>query len=217
MGTLSISNKKHSIRSIIWNVQGWKNGIFIGIGETNSPDWIWMVATQVTYIPFGVSLSGIFFKQRSSYWRLGYIPLPDKRKYNTQSWDDPTIQHFMWGDSSELKLENNKGSVLDGLHVRNQVTINDEKVVFLRSRIWIHSLWHRFPQIYISYLEPIIISRKKGNPDSDTMDVNTLFRVTHKACVAHSSILIQWKTSTVYSLRHMSHQRYFGKTFIIRV
>ena len=38
----------------------------------------------------------------------------------------------MWGDSSEFKSENNiKGSVSDGLHVRNKAILNDEKnVVF---------------------------------------------------------------------------------------
>ena len=37
------------------------------------------------------------------------------------------MQHFMWGDSSELNLENNKGSGSDNVQVRNQVTLNDEK------------------------------------------------------------------------------------------
>ena len=45
------------MRNITWNVQGWKTGIFVGIGEKNSPDWIWMVATHVTDTPFGVRLS----------------------------------------------------------------------------------------------------------------------------------------------------------------
>ena len=31
-----------------------KNEIFVGIGETNSLDWIWMVDTQVTNIHFGL-------------------------------------------------------------------------------------------------------------------------------------------------------------------
>ena len=54
-------------------------------------------------------------------------------KYNTQCCKYPTIQNFMWGESSELKLENNKGSGSDGLHVRNQVTLNYEKCVFEES------------------------------------------------------------------------------------
>ena len=32
-----------------------KTGIFVGIGETNSPDWSCMVDTQVTDIPFGLT------------------------------------------------------------------------------------------------------------------------------------------------------------------
>ena len=46
-------------------------------------------------------------------------------------------------------------------------------LVGLSSHIWIHSLWCRLPQIYISYLEPIIIFKKEGGgekPVSDTMD-----------------------------------------------
>ena len=46
----------------------------------------------------------------------------------------------MWGDSSESKLENNKGSGLEGLNVRNKVTLNDEKLVCLMIHMWIQSL-----------------------------------------------------------------------------
>ena len=55
MGRLSIDNKKHNIRDISGNAQGWKH-IFFGIGETFSTDCSWMVATRVTDIPFGFSL-----------------------------------------------------------------------------------------------------------------------------------------------------------------
>ena len=34
---LSMDNKNHNISNIIWNVQGWKTGMFVGLGETNSP------------------------------------------------------------------------------------------------------------------------------------------------------------------------------------
>ena len=69
-------------------------------------------------------------KKRYSYWRHGNTPLPEKMKHNTQCCDDPTIQHFMWGDPPELKSENNsKGSRSDCLHVRNKVTLNNEKLV----------------------------------------------------------------------------------------
>ena len=54
-------------------------------------------------------------------------PLSEHINYNIQTFDDPTIQHFMWGDSSELKLENNKGSGSNVLHDRNKVAINGEK------------------------------------------------------------------------------------------
>ena len=30
--------------------------IFVGTGELFSPDWIWVVATQVTDTPFGLSV-----------------------------------------------------------------------------------------------------------------------------------------------------------------
>ena len=55
MGKVSMANKNHNIRNMIWNAQGRKTGIFVGTGETNSPDWIWIVATQVTYFPFGLA------------------------------------------------------------------------------------------------------------------------------------------------------------------
>ena len=57
MRILSISNKKHNISNITCNVQGWKTGIFVGIGKTNSPYWSWVVDTQVTDI-----LSGLTFQ-----------------------------------------------------------------------------------------------------------------------------------------------------------
>ena len=75
--------------------------------------------------PLWVRLSGKL-KKRASYRRHRNTPIPYQRKYNTQFCDDQTIQNFLWGDSSELKLENNKGSGSDGLHVRNQVTLDDE-------------------------------------------------------------------------------------------
>ena len=34
-----------------------KTSVFLEIGEKTSPDWICMVDTQVTDIPFGLSLS----------------------------------------------------------------------------------------------------------------------------------------------------------------
>ena len=59
---------------------------FFGIGEKNYLDWIWMVATQVTYITFWVSLLEKLKKRRASYWRHGNNPLPEQMKYNTKFW-----------------------------------------------------------------------------------------------------------------------------------
>ena len=68
----------------------------------------------------------------------------------------------MWGDPSELKSENNsKVSLSDGLHVRNKVTLIYEKLVCLRSHMWIHSVRSRLPLIYILYLELIITPHQK--------------------------------------------------------
>ena len=81
---------------------------------------------------------------------------------NTQLCDDPNTQHFMWGESSELKSENNsEGSGSDGPHVRNKVNLNDEKLVCLRSHMWIHYVCCRLPLIYILYLEIIRTPRCK--------------------------------------------------------
>ena len=46
MGEFSIANEKHNIRNIIWNAQGYKTGMFIGIRETDSQGWIWTLNTQ---------------------------------------------------------------------------------------------------------------------------------------------------------------------------
>ena len=40
-----------------------ENDIFVVIGETNFPDWIWMVATQVTDTPFGLAFLKNFKKR----------------------------------------------------------------------------------------------------------------------------------------------------------
>ena len=104
-------------------------------------------------------------------------------------------------------------------HVRNKVTLNDEKLLCLRSHTWIKYLQRRLPQIYISYLEPIRIYIK--NHDSDTIHGeshgNNLLWFTHQACVKHGHILIQWTTSTRASVKHISHQRDFGKCCMVRV
>ena len=74
IGILSIANEKQNIRNITWNDQGWKTDIFVGIGETNSPDWSCMVATQVTDILFGGSLSGKLKKREPPIGDMEIIP-----------------------------------------------------------------------------------------------------------------------------------------------
>ena len=51
-----------------------KTELFVGTGETNSQDWIWVVAKQVTDIPFGLYY----------YWIHSNTALPDITKYDTQ-------------------------------------------------------------------------------------------------------------------------------------
>ena len=40
IGKLLISNENKNSRNIICNVQGWRTGIFVVIGETNDQSWI---------------------------------------------------------------------------------------------------------------------------------------------------------------------------------
>ena len=68
---------------------------------------------------------------------------------------ETTIQHFMWGDSSDLSPENSKGSGSGSLHVRNQVTLSDEKFVCLRSNMLTQYVRCRLPHTYILYFECI--------------------------------------------------------------
>ena len=101
----------------------------------------------------------------------------------------------MLGDSPKLKSENSKRSGLDSLHVRNQVSLDDEKLVCLRTHMWIQYVLCRLPHVKFFYLELIIISSRKGkkrnNSDADNMYVNTLFQVTQKSCVSHFQILLK--------------------------
>ena len=76
MGVLSIANKKRNIKNITLNSQGWKTGILVEIVETNYLDWSWVVATQVTDIPFGLAFRENL-KKRALYWRHGINPLPE--------------------------------------------------------------------------------------------------------------------------------------------
>ena len=40
------------MRNIIWNAQGWKTGMFVGLEEIYSPGLIWKMAAQVSDTPF---------------------------------------------------------------------------------------------------------------------------------------------------------------------
>ena len=98
----------------------------------------------------------------------------------------------MWGGSSDLKPENRKVSESGGIYIRNQVTLYDDKSVWLRSHMWIQSMQCGLPHIYILYYHQKI---SKGNnrrkTDADIMSGNTPLPVNHKACVTHCHIMIQ--------------------------
>ena len=65
-----MANENQNIRNIIWNAQGWKPGILVGTGEEISPDWILIVDTQVTDIPFGLAFKENFKNEEP---RIGYM------------------------------------------------------------------------------------------------------------------------------------------------
>ena len=49
-------------------------------------------------------------------------------------------KHFRWGNSSELKSENTKGSVYGGLCVTIKLNLNHEKLVFRTRHMWMQSV-----------------------------------------------------------------------------
>ena len=100
-------------------------------------------------------------KKGASYWRHGNTVLPDNKKYNTQLQDDPNKQHFVWGNSSELKSENSKRAVYGDLHVTTKLNLNNENQMCLGIRISIQSKWYRLSPIYIWWLDLIRTSRKE--------------------------------------------------------
>ena len=71
----------------------------------NSQGWTQTVYTWVTYISCMLDFLTNYLKKGwgITYWRHVNNPIPDKMKYNTQYQDDPTTEHFMWGDPSDLK------------------------------------------------------------------------------------------------------------------
>ena len=98
-----------------------KNWQFFGTVETNSPYWIWIVATQVIDIPFGLAfLENFKFKKGRPHIVDMTIMISQRiRSIKPNSRMTQTKNISCGGDSSELKLENNKGSGSDGLHVIN--------------------------------------------------------------------------------------------------
>ena len=102
----------------------------------------------------------------------------------------------MWGDSSDLKSENRKGSISSGIHVRNHVTLNND-FLCLRGHTWIHSVRCRLPHIYILCFECLKTTsgknktKKKNHNDADTMCDNTFVPVTQKVDVTHCQIPTQ--------------------------
>ena len=51
----------------------------------------------------------------------------------------------------------------------------------------------------------IIIIKKRGNKDVDTMCGNASFTVTNKSRVSQYQILLQQRTSAMASLNHITH------------
>ena len=58
----------------------------------------------------------------------------DTKNHNISN--EPNKKYFRWGNSSELKSENSKGSIYGGLHATTQLNLNDEKFVCRRRHIW---------------------------------------------------------------------------------
>ena len=61
-----------------------KTGMFVGIDETNSPCWTCTVDTQVTDIPFVLSVLVSFFSMGSLILETWEYSIPEHIKYNTQ-------------------------------------------------------------------------------------------------------------------------------------
>ena len=51
---------------------------------------------------------------------------------------------------------------------------------------------------------------KKNKTDADTVYVNTLLQVAHKACDSHYQVLLQLTKNNMETVNHMSCQRDFG-------
>ena len=103
----------------------------------------------------------------------------------------------------------------DGLQVRNQLTLNDDKSVCFMSQMWIQFMRCRFINIYNLFFwfhTKIAVNEKeiKKKNDADIIYVNTLLQVTYKACVPHCQILLQWPTRSMLNVNQITPQRDFG-------
>ena len=101
-----------------------------------------------------------FVFKGASYKSHGNTILHEHMKYNNQHKYDPTIQYFVWGNSSELKSENKKVSGSVSIHVINQVNLDDNNFWRLRSHMWIKYVRCRLPNIYIIYFWWIKTTKK---------------------------------------------------------
>ena len=111
-----------------------------GIEEINSQGWIWKVATWVKYILIVIS-----------YWRRGNNPLSENMKYDTKLQVYITNQNFILDGYSELKPENGEQSGRGILHVRNQVTLN-ENTIYVFEELYMDTVYMVWVYQYLYFV-----------------------------------------------------------------
>ena len=82
-------------------------------------------------------------------------------KYTTQVQDDQTIQHFTFGNSSELKSKNSKGSGSGGLHVKKKRESQQRHILLILGGICVYSMCSVGCTIFIIS----ILTKKKGKKE----------------------------------------------------
>ena len=142
-------------------------------------------------------------------------------KFNTQSWDDPTIQYFMWGDSSELKpkISNDQDQTIQTLEIK---CISMMKFWYVWKFIYGYSSCRvGCPRFILSILKKKVEEKegknKRKKNEAYTMCDVKILSVTQKSCIPHNQIPIQWITNIIVRVNHILHQRVFGKLCMIRV
>ena len=70
-------------------------------------------------------------------------------KYDAQLWGGPNIQYFILNYLLQLRSTSGELVGTGCLNVINQVTINYDTMFWLVSHMQIHSVWFRFPHIFI--------------------------------------------------------------------